>query len=205
MTDSNVPSDKGSTHRTSSSLLNLAARRDPEAWRRLVDLYTPLIVHWCKRWRLQPVDVQNLCQEVFIAVAESLAGYDHGRGSFRGWLFTITRSKLIDHVRKEGPDVTGVGGSDALQRQQLIAENLPDDEATLSEEKKLLYARALQIIRGSFSELDWQAFNGVVCNGRTPAEMAEKLLISVNKVYLAKSHILRLLREEFRELIEEWS
>jgi RNA polymerase sigma-70 factor (ECF subfamily) len=202
MTDPNVPKDDASASRTSSSLLARAAARDPEAWGRLVDLCSPLVAGWCVRWGMQHADVQNVVQEVFAAVAGHLDRYDHRAGSFRGWLYTIARNKFIDHVRDATADVTGVGGSDAVQMQLQIPATPPDDEASVSEEKKLLYRQALRIIRGSFSETDWRAFAAVTFEAKAPREVAAELRVSVNSVYLAKSRILRKLREEFRELIE---
>ena len=77
---------------TSSSLLERLKARDPEAWRRLIELYTPLIYGWCRQCGLQAEDVADIGQEVFSAVAANQEGFrrDAPGASFRGWLWTIT-------------------------------------------------------------------------------------------------------------------
>ena len=52
---------------TSFSLLNrLRLQPDAESWRRLVELYTPLIQGWLRRYGggVQPHDLDDLVQEV---------------------------------------------------------------------------------------------------------------------------------------------
>src|SRR5262249_4051907 len=155
-------------------------------------------------WGLQAEDARNVSQEVFAAVARALPDFEHAGGSFRGWLRTIAHNECVDYLRRHGPDVTGVGGSDALYWQQQLP-GPPADEGSLAAEKGLLYRRALEIIRSSFSETDWQAFSRVVCEEHAPADVARELGVSVNKVYLAKSRILRKLRTEFRDLIDAFN
>jgi RNA polymerase sigma-70 factor, ECF subfamily len=171
-----------------------------------VTLYEPLVFRWCRRWGLRADDARNVVQEVFAAVAKGLAGFEHAGGSFRRWLCTVARHECVDYVRKSSSAVTGVGGSDALRKMLQVPapESASVDEATLADERGLLYRRALEIIRGSFSESDWRAFSGVVCDERTPADLAKELGVTVNKVYLAKSRILRKLRAEFRELLDAY-
>src|ERR1700745_257890 len=46
---------------TSATLLErLRDRNDAEAWRLLVDLYTPLLTSWLRRYALQDADVDDL-------------------------------------------------------------------------------------------------------------------------------------------------
>ena len=52
-------------------------------------------------------------------------------------------------------------------------------------------------MRGEFAEKVWQAFYSVTVENRTAAEVATALGISRNEVYLAKSRVLKRLREEF--------
>src|SRR5690606_4676990 len=87
--------------RTSLSLLSGLRARDAEAWRRLVHLYGPLVVSWCRRFGLQPADAEDLTQEVFRVVFNRMGDFrkEGGQGSFRGWLLGITRNKVREHRR----------------------------------------------------------------------------------------------------------
>ena len=86
---------------TSSSLLRRAMAREPEAWERLVGLYSPLVRHWCRQWGIAEHEIADVTQEVFAAVVSSLGQFrpDQPGTTFRGWMRGITRHKLLHHAR----------------------------------------------------------------------------------------------------------
>ncbi len=55
-------------------------------------------MHWCRRWQAPEADAADIFQEVFQSVAMNLGGFRKERDgdTFRGWLRTITRNKVID-------------------------------------------------------------------------------------------------------------
>ncbi len=55
--------------------------------------------------------------------------------------------------------------------------------------------RALDQVRAEFEDRSWQAFWRVAVDGRRAADVAAELKISVNAVYVARSRILRRLRD----------
>ena len=137
--------------------------------------------------------------EVFLAVARNLGRYVHtpGQAAFRGWLRAIVRNKLIDHWRKQSP----------TPNMRAVAElSAPDagaDPAEGSLEDQLLFRRALELIRTDFQPASWQAFWLVAVEDRNPVDVAAELGLTLNAVYLAKSRVLRRLREEFADLLDD--
>jgi RNA polymerase sigma-70 factor (ECF subfamily) len=180
--------------------------QEREAWYRLVQLYTPLVYSWCRRAQLQEADACDVGQEVFKAIWRKIHDFRrHGpEGTFRGWLRVISRSKIADFHRRRLAEEVGEGGSDALTlTQQAPAPELPDpDPESDRAEATLLYHQAIALIRNEFGEKTWLAFHSVVMDGRTPADAACALDMTVNAVHLAKSRVLKRLREEFKDLIE---
>jgi RNA polymerase sigma-70 factor (ECF subfamily) len=182
--------------------LRRATAREPEAWERLVTLYSPLVHHWCRQWGLAQHEVADVAQEVFAAVFGSLGEFrpEQPGTTFRGWMRGITRHKLLNHARARGN--AAVGGTDAqIQLHQVPA---PADEVELSEspdDVTQLYQRALCLVRHQVEDRTWTAFWRVTVESRTTAEVATELGITPNAVRLAKSHVLRRLREEMNELI----
>jgi RNA polymerase sigma-70 factor (ECF subfamily) len=71
----------------SSSLLERLREKDVEAWKRLTDLYGPLVYSWCRRADLAPADAADVMQEVFIAVSRAIKTFrrDLRGGTFNGW------------------------------------------------------------------------------------------------------------------------
>ena len=186
---------------TSRSLLVRVKANDQDAWRRQVDLYSPLVTYWCRRGGASPEDLPDLVQEVFAALAPGLGTYrpDRPRASFRGWLRGIVKHKLSDHFRR-GPALAE-GGSDAFNRVQGVAAAVEPDLSESDAEIAALYRRAIDQIRAQFEERTWDAFWRVAMEGRTPAEVAAELGLSPNTVRQAKSRVLRRLKQELGELI----
>ncbi len=182
---------------TSSSLLLQAKASNQAAWDRLVSLYSPLIYRWCRRAGLQPADAADVGQEVFRAVARKLNDFRRtGPGdTFRGWLRTITQNKIRDHAR--------IRLVPLMQDKWLDAQRTPERESAGEVEQQeevrdshVLLWRAVELIRSEFEPVTWRAFWLVSVEARLPRDVAADLCVSVNAVYLAKSRVLRRLREE---------
>jgi RNA polymerase sigma-70 factor (ECF subfamily) len=191
---------------TSRSLLERVRADEPAAWDRLVGLYAPLVLHWCRRWGLQEQDAADVFQEVFQAVATHIAGFrKEGRGdTFRGWLRTITGNKVRDHFRRRGREPAGAGGTDALARMAQIPapEAEEKDNAADANAEQGLFHRALEEIRADFEERTWQAFWRTAVEGRAPKEVGAELGMTPGAVRVAKSRVLHRLREELGDLLE---
>jgi RNA polymerase sigma-70 factor (ECF subfamily) len=180
--------------------------QDQAAWERLVSLYSPLVYRWCRQAGLQAADAADVGQEVFRAVARKIADFRRERlgDTFRGWLRAITRNKVRDRLRQR-PAEAGVGGSDA-QRYLLQLPTEGDEPGGADadvEETTFVYRRAVELLRQEFGERTWQAFWQVAISDEAPAHVAAELGMTVNAVYLAKSRVLRRLREEFADLVDE--
>jgi RNA polymerase sigma-70 factor (ECF subfamily) len=185
---------------TSRSLLDRVRVNEPAAWNRLVDLYGPLVFRWCRRWDLPEQDLADVFQEVFQAVASHVNRFrrEQRGDSFRGWLRTITQNKVRDHFRKLGREPLGMGGTEAqLWLAHLPSRKLPDeDESGETAGDRSLFRRALELIRGEFEGRTWQAFWQTAVEGRDGRDVAADLGMSPGAVRVAKSRVLRRLREE---------
>jgi RNA polymerase sigma-70 factor (ECF subfamily) len=191
---------------TSASLLERLQRgADEDAWRRLVEIYTPLIQGWLRRQAaLQAGDADDLTQEVLAALLQHLPKFEHNQraGAFRAWLRTLTVNRLRDFWR----------------RQQARGRPLPTDPARLlaewedpasgltrlweQEHDRHVAATLLERVRGEFTPKTWEAFCGVALEGRRAAAVAAALGLTANAVLIAKSRVLRRLREEGCGLID---
>ncbi len=195
MTDarvSNGGSPSGFT--TSLGLLDRVKAREPAAWERFVALYSPLVDYWCLLGRIPERDRPDVRQDVFLAVARKIGDFrkEPERGSLRGWLRTVTRSKVAD-LHRRNPAEVPVGGTSRLELLAGLADPFPAaDEST---EASIVYSRALALIERDFEPATWRAFWLVVVEDRSAADAAAELGITANAVYLAKARVLRRLRE----------
>jgi RNA polymerase sigma-70 factor (ECF subfamily) len=207
--DEPTPREEGppSSTATSRSLLEQVKADDAAAWDRLVGLYAPLVYRWCRRADLPEQEIADVFQEVFQAVAAHITAFrrDRAGDTFRGWLRTITRNKVRDHFRKLGREPGGAGGTEA----QLLFARLPDappaegegdDDSDGRRSDPGLFGRALELLRGEFEERTWRAFWLTAVEDRSPADVAPELGMSPGAVRVAKSRVLRRLREELGEI-----
>ena len=189
---------------TSSSLLARARSHDPEAWRRLSALYGPVVYAWVRAVGIREHDAADIVQEVFQSVFISLNRFRHERptDSFRDWLWTITRRRAIDLVRKRATQPAGAGGEAAQALLNELPDRLPEqavpETATAHAD---LVRRALDLVRPEFADHTWQACMQTAVEGRRPTDVAADLEMSVGAVYVARSRVLKRLRKELDGLV----
>src|SRR5215471_2399586 len=101
-----MPRDAKELIPTRVSLLErLKAWQDQASWQQFFDTYWPLIYSVARGAGLTDAEAQDVVQETMVAAAKHLPTfqYDPAIGSFKGWLLTLTRWRIIDQVRKRGP------------------------------------------------------------------------------------------------------
>jgi RNA polymerase sigma-70 factor (ECF subfamily) len=185
---------------TSSSLL-LQLRRPGEqaAWRRFIDLYTPLLYYWACRMGLPTQDAADLVQDVFVTLVQALPRfrYDPGK-SFRSWLRTVAENRWRDALRKRAAVPRNAGDA------ALADAAVPPAAAALweAEYHQHLLGRAAQLMRSDFEEKTWKACWALVVEGRPGAEVAAELGMTIDAVYAARSRVLRRLRQELDGLLD---
>lgn len=172
---------------------------DAASWRRMVDLYSPLIRRWLGR-AVPGADEDDLVQDILGAVLRSMPTFVHsGRpGSFRRWLRTTTARHLSAfwRARRARP-----GEAPPVDWEQIEDSESESARAWDREHDEFVARRLLELMEPEFSRTTWLAFRRQVIDGLPAAEVAAGLGTSVNAVLLAKSRVLARLRKECRGLI----
>jgi len=135
--------------------------------------------------------------------------YNPAIGSFKAWLLNMTRWRISDQIRK---------------RQLLITDQEPNDETSLDDDKtdagtdhilpdldkiwdaeweKNLLEVAVTKARRHLDPRQYQIFDLYTNKGWTPERVAKTLAISVNQVYLAKTRVTEVIRQEVERLQKE--
>lgn len=188
-----------------SLLERLRRQPDSQSWKQFVDVYDPLIRRWLQQHAAPYHDAEDVVQEVMGVIVRELPTFAHdGRpGAFRRWLRTVTMNRLRAFWRSRDSRAVAVGHSDF---QQMLNE-LEDPDSGLSriwddEHDRHVTHELLRGLEPSFEANTWKAFRAVVMEGKKSAEVASELGISVNAVLLAKSRVLRRLRQERAGLVD---
>ena len=85
------------------------------AWEDLCQLYRPLIVGWLRRQAVPAGEVDDLVQEIFLAVVRGLPSFSHSgrRGAFRTWLRMIASNRSSDYWKSPARLAVARGGDAA--------------------------------------------------------------------------------------------
>lgn len=185
-----------------SLLLRVRDAENHQAWSDFVAVYGPLVYSFCRRRGLQESDAADISQEVLARVAAAIGAFEYQRekGRFRGWLGTITFRELARFTK----------GSGTSQLSNRTDEPLPEIAAQAGSTTQWddhFHASLLQVamerIQADFEPANWQAFVGVWIELQSADMVANRLGITVDKVYVAKSRILKRLREVVLSLSED--
>lgn len=184
---------------TSHSLLERVKTDDQNAWRQLLHVYGPLVVRWCERSGMNQDDSADILQEVFRSVSSGVGNFQPRRtvGSFRSWLKTITRTKIVDCVRRHSKNPVGRGGSTAQQQIASAPDPFADEQEDSDDaenENAIVVRRAMDLIKPEFSKQNWAAFEKIVIDGVSATDIAKQLGISPQAVRQANYRIRRRLR-----------
>lgn len=177
-----------------SLLASLNSSVADEGWREFAAIYRPLIFRVAVAKGLQHADAEDLTQDVLAVVGRSLGSFDSSRGSFRGWLYQITRNLVVNHLtRGRGP----IGTGDSHVAKLLAQYPQPnDDTATLFrlEYRRTRFQQAVSIARSEFHNSTWDAFWLTAVDLRSIESVAEELGKSQGAVRVARCRVLDRLR-----------
>ena len=85
-------------------LLNRCLAGEDSAWEALLSAHTRRIYNLCYRFTGRVEEAEDVTQEVFIKVFQTLKSYDAAQGSFSTWLNRVARNHLVDHYRRTRKD-----------------------------------------------------------------------------------------------------
>ena len=203
---------------TRSSLVRrLRDWQDQGGWQEFFDTYWKLIYAVGLKAGLSDAEAQDVVQETVVSVAKQMreGGYDRTKGSFKNWLCTITKRRVIDHLRRRKPEdamrrprAPGVSGAaTATDTVHRIPDPAADDfEAVWSEEwQKNLVDVAIERVKQEISDKQFQIFDLYVLKNLPLRRVTKLLQVSATLVYVTKHRVNGLIRREVRRLENEFS
>ena len=185
-----------------SLILRLKDAEDVAAWDEFAAIYAPVIFRVATSRGFQAADAENLVQEVFLAVANSVANWleRDDRGRFRAWLLRIARNESIDMLTERATRPLGRDGSTADR----VLANLPARDEFSSaldlEYERAVFYWAAEEARALVSEQTWDAFWLTSIDGLSVTEVAERLKIRPGNVYVSRSRMM----SRIKQLVEKY-
>ena len=197
-----------STLRTRPSLLQRVHQWDDTAsWQEFYRLYRKLIYGLARRSGLSHADAEDVTQDVFRRVAETIQTFESDplRGTFRGWLMNLTRWRVANKFSRgphelknqahRAPDDTRA--TDTINR-------LPDeaevDKAWDEEWQRHVLEVACERLARRSRPVHYQAFDLYVRRGLPVLRVASQLGMNPGAVYLSGHRLKKQLKDEVERL-----
>jgi len=192
--------------RTRATLLErMKDLNDQASWQEFFDIYWKLIYGVARKAGLSDAEAQDVVQETLSAVAKNMPGftYNPAIGTFKAWLLTLTRWRIVDQFRKRGPLISHL--PDTSTRTDTI-ERIPDEHSLdwdaiwEADWQKSLLDAAMTHVQRRLDPQKFQIFDLYVNREWPPEKVAQTFNVTVDQVYLVKNRVTEQLREEFRRL-----
>ncbi len=194
---------------TRSSLIQrLKATINGESWEEFFHTYWELIYNVARRAGLSEADAQDIVQETILKVHNSLDRFEYNRkrGTFKGWLRTVTRSRLNDFFKKQQrrPALNQPLEETADELQNLEDPEGPEIEKIWDEEwNRNLIQAALSRTKKLSSPKQFQIFKCHYIDEWTVRETCRTLGVNAAQVYMAKQRVGKIFREAVETLQEQ--
>jgi len=168
--------------------------RDPgdrEAWEEFFALYAPLMEGYARASGLARADAEEVRDQCLEVLARKLPAFEYrpGQGSFQGWLFGIVRGKVVDLLRarkvraRESVELAGLAGGEAAPEEQW-------EQAWRAEHLR----HALRVLRQELSEERYRAFELLLVDEASVAEVAAQTGLAAAQIYKLKAAALKRVR-----------
>lgn len=188
-----------------SLIVRLPDPADARAWDEFAAVYAPLVYRLARRHGLQPADADDLLQEVFSAVAQSVEKWlgNDQRGPFRAWLLRIAKNVAVNFLTRSKYRPLSTGNGD--EHLHLAMTAAPSDAAASEfdlEYRRETFRWAAAQVRAAVTPKTWQAFWLTAIEGETNESASRELKMSIGSVYIAKSRVMARLRDLVRQFEE---
>ncbi len=196
-----------SIYKTRVTLLDkLRDNHDDAAWADFAYYYRSYIYNIARRMNLGHDDANEIVQLVLLKSWNKLGdfNYDSEKGRFRGWLCRVTGNIIRNYFRDQKKRYVSIeeykteDGHDFLEQfTQPEIEKIADEEW-----EEYIPKLAWKNISENFEENARRTYE-LFLDGKAPEEIASKLGISINTVYVHKNRIKEKLVPEIKRLKNE--
>ena len=188
-----------------SLLLRVRNHEDGASWDEFHRLYRRLVYARARRAGLASADADEVAQDVFQRVAETIGRFDHDaeRGSFRGWLMQLTQWRIADKFRQlqRAPAGAPPSGSDrGTATVERVPAPEPDEDEWDREWQEQLFAAALERVAQRVQPRHFQVFELYSRQGWPVMKVSAQFGINPASVYLIGHRLTKLVKTEVAKL-----
>jgi RNA polymerase sigma factor (sigma-70 family) len=179
---------------------------DQSSWREFFEIYWRLVYNVARKSGFSDAAAQDVVQETFVTLSRHIPEFHHNPevGSFKGWLMQITRTRMIDAVRRKHYR----RGDEVIPREEALSTSLLDSQSTEAvldaiwdeEWRTHVLDRAMERVKQRADAHQFQIFHLHVVQNVSALQVARRLGAKLPEVYFAKYKISAQLKKEIKRL-----
>ena len=188
-----------------SLILRLPNLQDVHAWTEFAEIYEPLVYRLARRLGMEEADALEAKQEVMLHLTQVVETWrPTPEGSFRGWLYRVARNVMLRHLHQRDKHVRGTGDTQLHAALQELPSAPTEADFDLEFQREAFAWAALRV-REEVELVTWDAFYETYVGQRAVQDVATELGISPGNVYVARSRVMKRLRETVqRQVARDW-
>lgn len=180
---------------------------DQASWHQFMDIYRPLVTYWCRRIKIKNFDTDDVCQDVFTSVLMSINRFSKEKetDTFRGWLRTITKCRIVDYLRRKSNEVPAMRNIDVEAKVAPLTEpeELENADNESRKASREVLRAAVKAVQDRSDDNTWLAFIRTAVDEQNATAVAKELGMSSDAVRQAKSRVTKRLQKELGPLFDE--
>jgi RNA polymerase sigma factor (sigma-70 family) len=179
---------------------------DQSAWQEFFETYWRLVYNVARKAGFSDAATQDIVQETFVTVLRHMPEFRYKPevGSFKSWLLQITRSRIIDALRRKHSRQ----GDEFIPREEALSTSLLESQSTEAaldaiweeEWRTHLLDVAMERVRQTTDARQFQIFYLHVIQNVPALQVARRLGAKLPEVYFAKYKISARLKKEVNRL-----
>jgi RNA polymerase sigma-70 factor (ECF subfamily) len=183
--------------------------KDDAAWSDFYQFYFEIISGWARQQGCNQTQADDIFQETMVCLLRKMQSfeYDPERGSFKAFLKSVVRSRVIDYFRKEGRYVAVSADEEGNDQTDLIRDEEADNSQAFDSHEDKIWIKSVlnQALRQAYKKIDqvtYKSFCLYVLEGLSVDEVSQRLgNLRPGTIYQQKSRFLKMVEKEFSELL----
>jgi RNA polymerase sigma factor (sigma-70 family) len=186
---------------TTQILEDLQSPNGETAWQRLHDNFYTVIINFARHLGLSAVDAEDAAQETMLTFMEAFrkGKYHREQGHLSHWLFGVARRTIYNYRKKRPPEKQIA----SLEAETSFWEKVPDEQAEqhtwTAEWQQMVLQKCMERARRELQPQTFRAFELYALAKQPVEQVAQRLEMTSNAIYVAKNRVLSRLRELEKE------
>ena len=205
-----MPKQDPALTETITSTFLLEGLRQPEnttVWSQFDQRYRPMLMRYAIKLGLNDADAHDAAQHALIEFSKAYQDgkYDREKGRLRIWLFGIARNQILNLRKKKRGREVNVADKTAETNFFAAVEDEDQMQQMWDEEwRQSVLRQCLEAVRREFDGKTVEAFELFAWQGQSAQDVAEKLDMTPNAVFLVKHRVMKRIRELLPSMEDIW-